>query len=218
MKANQPFFSIIIASYNRGELLKRALHSLVAQTESNWEAIIIDDGSTDDTFLQVSPFLTQYSNIKYQKKEHKGVVQSKNEGLYASTGKFISFLDSDDEYLPQHLQYRKSLLLKNPSVKFLYGGLEIIGSPYVPDRFDNSKKIHIKNCVVGGTFFIERNTLLLLNGFSETTIGEDAVLFERAVEAKIKMMETDIPTYVYHRETPDSITNNMLMGLNINSK
>jgi glycosyltransferase involved in cell wall biosynthesis len=212
MKAHQPFFSIIIASYNRAELLKRALHSLLAQTETDWEAIIIDDGSTDDTYLQILPFLNCDNKINYQRTAHEGAAQSKNKGLYASSGKYISFLDSDDEYRPEHLQYRKSLLLENPTVKFLYGGLEIIGNQYVPDRFDYSRKIHINDCVAGGTFFIERNTLILLNGFSEVLFGEDADLFERATEANVEMKETNISSYIYHHETMDSLTNKMIKG------
>lgn len=209
MNVNQPFFSIIIATYNRADLLQRALHSLVAQTEEDWEALVIDDGSTDDTYMKILPFLSKYNKIKYQKTANRGEALSKNEGLFASKGKFISFLDSDDEYRPHHLQSRKELLLKNPNVNFLYGGLEIIGNHYVPDRFDRSRKIHLNDCKIGGTFFIERNILLSLNGLHNIPLGADADLFDRAKAAQIELMHTDIPTYIYHRELTDSITNNV---------
>ncbi len=209
MRVHQPFFSVIIASYNRAALLKRALRSLVQQTEEDWEAIIVDDGSTDDTHSQVLPFLHRDKRIKYISKLHSGEVLSKNEGIYASIGKVITFLDSDDEYRPEHLKQRKDILLENPDVKFLYGGLEVIGSPYVPDRFDYSKKIHLKHCVAGGTFFMERNTLLSLNGLNEIPMGADDDLFARAKKAGVEMKETNIATYIYHRETLDSITNNV---------
>lgn len=210
-----PFFSIIIATFNRAKLLKRAIDSLVAQTEVDWEAIIVDDESTDDTYTQILPYLLGNDKIKYLRKGHSGEVQSKNRGLHASSGKFISFLDSDDEYHPEHLKLRKRLLLQHPTVKFLHGGLEVIGSPYVPDRFDHSAKIHLKDCVVGGTFFIERDILLSLNGFSKILMGTDADLFERAKEAKIEMMKTNIPTYIYHHEIQDSLTNKILRAYNI---
>ena len=207
------YFSIIIATYNRAQLLKRAINSLVLQTEEDWEAIIVDDGSTDTTYTQILPYLKKYPKIKYLKKEHSGEAMSKNEGIRMSSGKFISFLDSDDEYAPNHLQSRKHMLLENPHINFLHGGFGIIGNRYVPDRFDNSKKIHLSECIVGGTFFIERNVLSLLNGYSEIHIGTDTDLFDRAKAAQIEIMETNIPTYIYHHETQDSITNKLCMSL-----
>ena len=210
IKPTLPFFSVIIATYNRSELLKRAILSLIAQTEKDWEAVIVDDGGTDDTYSQILPFLNDNSKIRYLRKEHSGEALTKNEGIYATSGKYITFLDSDDEYNPDHLQSRKKILLENPSVQLLHGGLKIIGNQYVPDRFDNTKKIHLKDCVAGGSFFIERNTFNSLNGFNDIHIGTDADLFERANIAKIEIMKTDIQTYIYHHENQDSLTNNML--------
>lgn len=208
-----PFFSVIIASFNRAQLLKRAIDSLILQTEEDWEAIIVDDGSTDDTHVQMLSYLKRYPKIKYLKKEHSGEAMTKNEGIRMSSGKFISFLDSDDEYAPNHLQSRKRMLLKNPLINFLHGGFRVIGNQYVPDRFDDFKKIHLDECVIGGTFFIERNVFSLLNGYNEIHLGTDADLFERAEAAQIEIMETDIPTYIYHHETQDSITNKLCVGL-----
>lgn len=207
-----PFFSIIITTYNRAHLIGRALDSLVSQTEKEWDAIIVDDGSTDDTNSQVLPYLKAYPQIKFIRKIHSGEVLSKNEGIGSSTGKFVSFLDSDDEYNPTHLETRRAILEQNPSVQFLYGGITVIGNQFVPDRFDLSKKINIKDCVVGGTFFIERNTLISLNGFKEIQIGTDADLFDRAKEKEITFMKTEIPTYIYHHENADSITNKVYLN------
>lgn len=209
----KPFFSIVIATYNRANLVKRALNSLISQTETDWEAIIVDDGSIDNTYEQIFPYIRDYAKIRYVRKTHSGVVQSKNEGILLSNGKFVSFLDSDDEYSPNHLKSRKRILLDNPTIKFLYGGVEIIGNQYVPDRFDYSKRIHLNECVIGGAFFIERQSLISLGGFSEVPIGTDAALFERAKNAKIEMMETNLPSYIYNRTSKDSITNRILQGV-----
>ena len=204
-----PFFSIIMATYNRASLLKRAINSLLAQTEEDWEAIIVDDGSTDDTYSQISHYLRSYNKIKYLRKVHRGEARSKNEGLWASNGKYISFLDSDDEYHPSHLESRKSILMQNPSLKFLYGGAKIIGNQYVPDRFNHTSNINLDKCVIGGTFFIERTILISLNGFREILVGTDADLFDRAKDARIAVMKVNLPTYIYHHETQDSITNKL---------
>jgi len=202
-----PFFSVVIATYNRTELLKRALKSLIGQTEKEWEGIIVDDGSTDGTHQKILPFLQSYPQLKYLSKSHNGGVPSKNHGIKASSGKFITFLDSDDEYHPSHLESRKEFLMQNPDVRFLYGGVKILGEQYVPDIKNLSRKIHLNDCLIGGTFFIERETLLSLDGFHEMIMGSDHDLFQRARKKMIKMATIDRPTYVYHHENPDSVTN-----------
>jgi glycosyltransferase involved in cell wall biosynthesis len=206
----QPFFSIIITTYNRADILRKALDSLFSQTEKDWEAVIIDDGSSDDTYLQVLPYLRRNTAIRYYRNAHSGEAMSKNKGISLSAGKFVTFLDSDDEYDPSHLHSRKTILLQNPSVRFLHGGVYIIGNQFVPDRFDYNKKIHLSECAIGGTFFIERNTLIQLKGFRNIVLGTDADLFERAVISGISMKETGLPTYIYHHENEDSITNMMI--------
>lgn len=206
-----PLFSIVIATYNRAELLKRALESLISQTETDWEALVVDDGSTDGTYDKILPFLKRCSQIKYIKKRHSGEASTKNEGVWSAKGKFISFLDSDDEYDPNHLASRKAILLENPEVNFLYGGVRILGNQFVPDRFDHSHIIDLNDCAIGGSFFIERKVLADLKGFREITLGTDADLFERAKKLPINMMEVNEPTYIYHHENEDSITNSMCL-------
>ncbi|HET6990822.1 MAG TPA: glycosyltransferase family A protein [Bacteroidia bacterium] len=204
---NVPFFSVVIATYNRKSTILRAVNSLLNQTEKDWEAIIVDDGSTDNTFSALREILATHKNIKYIKQDNKGAAATKNVGLQHSSGKFFTFLDSDDEYEPLHLASRKKILEENPSAKFLSGGIKIIGSPYVPDRFDSNKQIHLDNCEIGGTFFICKELLYSLNGFNNIHLGEDADLFERIKKTGSIMLKTDIPTYIYHRETEGSITN-----------
>jgi glycosyltransferase involved in cell wall biosynthesis len=209
-KTLQPFFSIIITTYNRSQMLKRALNSMLSQTEHDWEAIIVDDDSTDDTRRQVLPYICSNTQIKYFRKSHSGEALSKNSGIFSSTGKFISFLDSDDEYEPFHLQSRKEILQRDHSLQFLYGGTRIIGNPFVPDRFNNEKSIHLSKCAIGGAFFIERNVLTQLGGFRNILIGTDADLFDRIIEAGIVMKETNITSYIYHHENEDSVTNTLI--------
>lgn len=204
-----PFFSVVIATYNRAELLKRALESLVSQTHNDWEGIIVDDGSIDDTYKKILPYLHSYPQLKYFFKPHSGQVPSKNLGIKSSSGKFITFLDSDDEYLHFHLEHRKEVLIRKPDIKFLYGGVRIIGNQFVPDISNPAKRIPLNNYVLGGTFFIERETLLSLEGFHDMIIASDNDLFHRAKRKNIKMARTDRPTYIYHHENPDSVTNNI---------
>ena len=208
-KLDLPFFSVIITSYNRAALLKRALDSLISQTEKDWEAIIIDDGSTDHTRFIMQSYLKRNRNIFYIPQKSMGATLSKNQGIFLSKGKFVTFLDSDDEYSPTHLETRKALLIKNSGVEFLYGGVKVIGSEYVPDRHNYQRMVHLSTCAIGGTFFIKRQVSLLLNGFTEMPLGSDGDFFDRAYNKGINMLKTELPTYIYHRETLNSITNNI---------
>jgi glycosyltransferase involved in cell wall biosynthesis len=209
-KSVHHFFSVVVTTYNRANIVSRALNSLIAQTEPDWEAIIVDDESTDDTYYQISPFLKTYPEILYIRQPHRGEAAAKNAGLRSARGTFITFLDSDDEFHPFHLESRKKILVNNPTVKFLYGGAKILGNQYVPDRYNNSKLVNLNDCVIGGTFFIDRNIAISLNGFNDILIGTDADLYDRVLNSGINMMKIIQPTYIYHHETEDSITNKML--------
>lgn len=207
-------FSVVITTFNRAKLLKRALDSLISQTENDWEAFIIDDGSTDDTQQQILPYLNSHYRIKYIWKAHSGAIPSKNYGIRTATGTFVAFLDSDDEYHPAHLESRKKILIENPPVKFLYGGVKVLGNQYVPDKNNPSVSISLKDCIIGGSFIIEREVLLSLNGFRNIILGSDSDLFERAEKANIQMAEVSLPTYIYHHENPDSATNRLFRKIN----
>lgn len=201
-----PFFSVIITTYNRAALLKRALNSLLAQTETDWEAIIIDDGSTDHTEFEACAYRSQ--QVKYFRQESRGASEAKNRGMYLSKGKFVTFLDSDDEYHPTHLESRKIVLMKT-QIDFLHGGVKVIGNQFVPDRFNYGKLVPLSECAIGGTFFIRKNLGLLLKGFRSLPLGSDGDLLERASQQNIFIAKTDLPTYIYHRENSNSITNNL---------
>lgn len=206
---NAPFFSVIITSYNRAGLLLRALDSLISQTEKDWEAIVIDDGSTDDTGSRISSYLQSAKKISYVWQQSKGATGAKNSGSLLAKGKYLTFLDSDDEYYPCHLQSRKEILEANEEIEFLYGGIKIIGNQFVPNRFDYKQMIHLSDCSVGGTFFIKRTLFFSLGGFAEIPLGSDADFFDRVNISGIQKTKADHPTYIYHREHENTITNNI---------
>ncbi len=202
-----PFFSIVLCTFNRGYILEKAIRSVINQIEKDWELIVVDDGSSDDTFDICKKFINSHNNIRYLYQNNTGVAFARNAGIFASAGLYVTFLDSDDEYKPDHLSIRKHILLQNPQVDFLYGGIEIIGDEYVPDRMDPQVRIHLDNCYVGGTFCIKRDVLLELGGFLSMGYGEDADLAERALESDLFLASIDYPTYIYNRTLPDSICN-----------
>jgi glycosyltransferase involved in cell wall biosynthesis len=200
-----------MCTLNRNHLISRALDSLLLQVEKDWECIIIDDGSIDETFHTVKKYADMYSNVKYIYHSNKGTGLSRNAGILAASGMFITFLDSDDEYHPDHLSIRKTILEEYTNLDLLHGGVEIIGNPYVTDKNDYTKQIHLSECVIGGTFVIPRYKLHQIGGFSNLRYADDADLYQKAVDASWNIAKIDYPTYIYHRDSPDSLCTNQLI-------
>lgn len=109
--------SIIIPTFNRSQSLKRALNSANQSVDFNYEIIIIDDGSTDDTATMVATF---FPNARYFYQQNTGVSASRNKGLTEAKGQWIAFLDSDDEWLPSKLSRQIDLLNANPRHKICH--------------------------------------------------------------------------------------------------
>ena len=202
-----PFFSIIICTFNRAGILKRAIDSLMNQSERDWEAIIVDDGSSDDTYTIVKSYCDSFDNFKYIYHKNKGLAYSKNVGILAASGLYVSFLDSDDEYDIEHLSTRKSILMDYPELDLLHGGLNIIGDEFVPDRENPNEMVHLNECTVGGTFFIKKNSIMETDGFRDVGYAEDSEFYNRLKCLGYTIAKTTQPTYIYHREMQDSITN-----------
>src|SRR5438046_1054531 len=89
--------SVVIATFNRAWCIERAIKSITGQTSKNWELLIIDDGSTDNTKEVVKPWLSD-QRIKYFFKKNEGVGSARNFGVSVAENKFVCFLDSDDEF------------------------------------------------------------------------------------------------------------------------
>ncbi len=200
-----PQFSVILCTFNRARLLPRALDSLLTQRDISWEAIIVDDGSTDDTPSVVQPYLQRAPNIRYFYHQNCGLALSRNTGARLAQGEFLTFLDSDDWLTPDHLTSRWRVIEQNPAVDFLHGGVQIIGNPYVADRDDPTKLVHLAQCVIDATFVIRRRLFLRLGGFPALTYSAGNAFFQRAVQAGVKPVRVSAPTYIYDRTTPDSI-------------
>ncbi len=203
------FFTVVICTFNRDKLIGRALQSLVEQKYRDFEVIVVDDGSTDQTFGVVKKFREKL-NLRYIYQQNKGLSVARNVGGFSANGEYITFLDSDDEYLPKHLLSRYEILTQDRSIQFLYGGIQIVGNEYVPDANDPTNLIHLSECVVGGTFFIKKKLFIKLNGFNQLKYGDDYDFYKRVLQEKVKIVKVDFPTYVYYRNTEDSICNTLI--------
>ncbi|TAD96383.1 MAG: glycosyltransferase family 2 protein [Bacteroidetes bacterium] len=202
--------SVIITTYNRSSLLIRAIDSVLNQTFKEFELIIVDDGSTDNTTQIVESYLYSYDNIRFVKHKNRKQALSLNTGIQIAQGNFITFLDSDDEYLPTHLESRFNYMQSFPETDILHGGMEIIGNPYVPDKFDTSQQIHIDDCVAGGTIFGKKDIFFELDGFLEIPYSSDSNFIDRALSQNFVVKKIYEKTYRYYRDSPDSICNNLV--------
>ena len=117
-----PEISVVIPAYNAAQYLKDSISSVIDQTFSNWELIVIDDGSTDNTSNIVKGFQAD-QRIRLIRQENKGVSAARNTGIKAATGKYIAFLDADDFFLPQNLQKKFDILSSNPDIDFIYSDM-----------------------------------------------------------------------------------------------
>lgn len=113
-----PKVSVIIPTYNRAEYLSRTINSVLKQTFSDWELLIVDDGSADNTFDVVKEFTDKDERIKYFYQKNSGGPSSpRNTGLEKAQGEFIAFLDSDDEWFPEKLQKQIDFFTNNQNPK-----------------------------------------------------------------------------------------------------
>lgn len=108
--------SVIIPTYNRLEVLPRAIESVLNQTYRNFELIVVDDGSTDGTRQRYE----DDPRIIYLLRENGGVSAARNSGIEIATGTYIAFLDSDDEWLPRKLEYQIALFKGAPELGFVH--------------------------------------------------------------------------------------------------
>jgi len=116
--------SVIIPAYNQGLYLKEAIQSVLDQTYPNFDLVIVDDGSTDDTAEVVHRFRDQ--RIRYIYQENRGLSAARNTGIQHSDGELLTFLDSDDLFFPDKLEVLVAELEQHPEVGFVAGQAVLI--------------------------------------------------------------------------------------------
>jgi glycosyltransferase involved in cell wall biosynthesis len=111
-----PYFSVIIPVHNRYRPVKEAIDSVLAQTFTDYELIVVDDGSTDDTPRVQQEYAER---IRYLRQENRGVSAARNAGVAASSAQWLAFLDSDDAWLPEKLARQARYIEENPGMNIL---------------------------------------------------------------------------------------------------
>lgn len=195
-------FSIVITTYNRPLLLRRAIKSVVQQTYKDWELIIVNDGSDIAYDSDFSPF---NSSIVYFYKENSGLPSSRNFGISKAKGDFICFLDDDDEYLSNHLMVLSKLVAANPDAG-LYRTLTKIckGGVLKPQDFDesfggNPIQHLLSNIMTVNNVCLPRRVFQQYRFDPSISIAEDYDLWLR-IAFKYKFVHSNEFTTIYYIE------------------
>ncbi|MDB4621385.1 glycosyltransferase family 2 protein [Rubripirellula sp.] len=139
MSTNSPLVSIVLPTYNRLTFLPAAIQSIRDQEFTDWELVIVDDGSTDAT-LEHLPELTKEIDqpIYVIQQENQGAYGARNTGLQKASGKFLAFFDSDDLWRPYHLKDCVDALVNHEQVDWVYGACKLIDTVHSKVVSENS--------------------------------------------------------------------------------
>lgn len=201
-----PYFSIILPTYNRAWLVVRAIQSVLKQTFFDWELIVVDDGSEDNT-EQILRKIFFDGRIIFLKIEHSGHIKARAVGIQKARGEIITFLDSDDYYKPNHLEKNFNILGLNSTLEVLHGTPTIIGETEVFDMENPGKKISLTETANQGTFFV-KNKILQFISFQDFSFPEDYYFLKEVQKQGWNTQRVQMPTYVYDRTHSDQLSKN----------
>ncbi len=161
--------SVITPTYNREVLVQATIRSIQHQTYKNWELIIVDDGSTDNTETVIREFLND-KRIRYVKKQNTGQAESLNVGAATACGEFITFLDSDDVAYPDWLQTVSENICSDTGILCTAAKRKLLNGELIEEHMNqyrvNGKLMRLKfTC---GSLFIRKNIFDEIGGYDHS--------------------------------------------------
>ena len=212
------FFSVIIPLFNKENFIKETLNSLLNQTFKNFEVIIVNDGSTDESLKKVESFEDERIRIFNQK--NKGVTITRNRAVDKAEGKWMAFLDADDIWKPNHLLELKKCVDKLPKADLVSNAYKIrlqnqfikipSYSKTIPNKIDYIQN-YLEYCFIDPLFWtssiaVRKEKFTEIGGFDENLkTGEDLDLMIRFCQ-KHKIGYNPIHTITYNRITENNLT------------
>ena len=123
MKDEKPLFSIVIPTYNYADSLPRALESILQQPGKDYEVLVVDDGSTDNTKAVIENLISSYPDrFNAVSRENSGPAATRNYGIHHTSGDWLIFLDADDELMPDTLAELRKFITDYKTVRLIVGG------------------------------------------------------------------------------------------------
>lgn len=221
---SNPVVTAIIIFLNGGSYLQEAIESVCQQSYTQWELLLVDDGSTDGSSAVARRYAAQYENIHYlehPEHENRGMSASRNRGIEAAQGCYLSFLDADDRWLPDHLSQHIALIEAHPQVGMVYGNTrywypeapqmdfvpalgiapdQVYPPPVLLPLFISGQAAVPCTC----SLLIRREVALAVQGFEESFPGmyEDQAFYAKiCLTAPVYVAGT---TLAWYRQHPDS--------------
>ncbi|MDI1235519.1 MAG: glycosyltransferase family A protein [bacterium] len=209
---HQADINVLMSTYNTPfHMVKRAIDSVLTQDFQNFELLILDDGSDFHTSIKLLEYVQNLDNrISYVWHKNRGQSESINRGILLCSSAFISIIDADDEYLPNHL----STCLESMDIYDLIAThtdtiVNDYEDYYVPDKHDNNNNIHVDDCILFATLF--GKTAVFKENIFKNKYSADSDFFEQ-VSKIYKVAKIPSRTYKYYRNHINSITSNMKLN------
>ena len=183
MAEQRPMISVIMPAYNAAQYIEAAIRSVMAQTVTDWELLVLDDCSTDHTCAVVEKLATEDSRIRLIRNEqNKGVARVRNQGFELCRGEYVALLDSDDAWLPEKLE-RQLARLKSTGADLCYCSYEVMDGKgekaradyLVPEETDFEKLL--RENVIGCSTVLLRREVIEKYRFNTDFYHEDYILW-----------------------------------------
>lgn len=205
MTNSTPKISVVMPAYNAATTIDEAIESILFQEEIDFELLIIDDGSTDETAEKIRHWRKQDSRIKLLRQSHKGIVSALNHGLQEARGRYIARMDSDDISSPGRLKKQAAYLDRHPTIGAVSCKVEFLGdrrqyrgyARYVEwinsliTENDISLKRFIESPVPHPSVMFRRWVVSSLGGYRDGAFPEDYELWLRWMHAGIRVGKLD---------------------------
>jgi glycosyltransferase involved in cell wall biosynthesis len=155
--------SVVIPTYNRANYIAKTIQSVLQQTYISFELIVVDDGSTDNTEAVVASFTD--ARVSYYKKANGERAAARNYGVNRANGAYVTFLDSDDLFMPDHLAEAIRYILKNPAIDIFHQGYNVVDPegrvlyPWKPLPDPVNRKLEEGNFLSCLGIFVKRDIL-----------------------------------------------------------
>jgi glycosyltransferase involved in cell wall biosynthesis len=222
--SNQPLVSIIIPTFNRAHLIGETLDSVVAQTYENWECIVVDDGSRDNTDEVVGEYVIKDSRFKYHHRPEDhlpGGNGARNYGFKMSQGEYVNWFDSDDLMDSRKIEKQISIFLNNSKVDVVFCECQTFSIDHKKTKYINRFSINAKNLLhdyvlrkinIAGTSALWDKKVLYVVNYDEKLLQSQDYEFISRLFARSPNYEIISESLLLIRKKNDSISSKFMQG------
>lgn len=220
-QGSYPLVSVVIPAFNAGKFIEQAVDSVLAQTYSNYEIIIVDDGSSDDTVERLRSYGDKVTVIS---QPNRGVSSARNAGIMRARGEWIAFLDADDYWEPEKLEKQVNFIKQNPDMILVHTGKRLFDEKGTVEYDEASyhqlrqsadfRSLLVRNCINTSSVMV-RKDIVVEAGMFDSTIRhfEDQDLWLRlAKKGRFGYIPEDLFHYRIHGTQATSLTSAFCEG------